>query len=79
MKAGLGLALWEVTTHVSIGGCLHIPCKVQQVVNRWSLNPELNCQEIYSVLSPNENFNIHLQRTLGHGILGEFAPSIMNA
>lgn len=28
---------------------------------------------------PNENFNIHLQRTLGHGILGELAPLIMNA
>lgn len=24
MKAGLFLALWEVATHVSIGGCLHI-------------------------------------------------------
>lgn len=24
MKAGLFLALWEVTTHVSLGGCLHI-------------------------------------------------------
>lgn len=24
MKAGLVLALWEVTTHVSLGGCLFI-------------------------------------------------------
>lgn len=24
MKVGLFLALWEVATHVSIGGCLHI-------------------------------------------------------
>lgn len=74
MKAGLFLALWEVATHVSIGGRLHIlagPTSGEQM--------ELHYQETNSVLSPNEIFNIHLQRTLGCGVLGELAPSIIYA
>lgn len=43
MKAGLFLTLWEVTTHVNIGGvCTSL--QAQQVVNRWGLNSELNYQ-----------------------------------
>lgn len=53
--------------------------QAQQVVNRWSLNSEQPYQEKNSILSPNEIFNIHLQRTLSHGILGELAPLVMNA
>lgn len=45
--------------------------QAQQVVNRWSLSSEQPYQEKNTVLSPNEIFNIHLQRTLSHGILGE--------
>lgn len=59
------------------GACTSL--QAQQVVNRWSLNPELNYQEKNSFLSPNEIFNIRLQRTLGHGILGELTPLIVTA
>lgn len=46
--------------------------QAQQVVNRWSTNPEMHYQG-KKILSPNEIFNIHLQRTLGPGVLGELA------
>ena len=55
--------------------------QAQQVVNRWSLNADffffLPRKEFF--LSPNKIFNIHLQRALGHGILGVLAPLIINA
>lgn len=53
--------------------------QAQQVVNRWSLDSELPYREKNSVLSPNEIFNSHLQRTLSHGVLGELAPLVMKA
>lgn len=53
--------------------------QARQVVNRWSLNPELHDHETNSVLSPNEIFHIHLQRTLDPGVWGELALSIICA
>lgn len=79
MKAGLFLALWEVATHVSFRGCLHIlarPTSGEQMESefRAALPRKKN-----SVPSPNEIFNIHLQRALSHGTLGELAPLVMSA
>lgn len=60
------------------GGCLHIlagPTSGEQMESGFR---GCSTMEKKSVLSPNEIFNIHLQRTLSHGILGELAPLIMN-
>lgn len=78
MKAGLVLALWEVTTHVSLGGCLFILAgptsgKHMQSVSRAELTGKEN-----SVLLPDENANRPLQRILGQGMLVELAPRITN-
>lgn len=78
MKAGLVLALWEVTTHVSLGGCLFILAsptsgKHMESVSRAELTRKEN-----SVLLPDEAVNSHLQRILGQGMLAELALWIRN-
>lgn len=77
MKAGLFLTLWEVTTLVSMRGCLYIfagPTSGKQMAG----NPELNCQEKNSVLSLYKVFSIHLQKTVGYDVSGKLAPLRMN-
>lgn len=76
MKAGLFLALWEVTTHVSLGGYLHIlagPTSGKQMESecRAALPWKKFCSFTKWI------FNILLQRVLGHGILGMLASLIM--
>lgn len=76
MKAGLVLALWEVTTHVSLGGCLFILAgpttgKHMQSASRAELTRKEN-----AVLLPDENVNRPLRRILGQGMLVELAPRI---